>query len=506
MIHLIVSSLCLIIILLILYIIYLKKYVYISFLDKLDSFSDPNDLNHIINSIKNNTDEFNKIKQDKNVIIWICNLIDSIPIISNYNLYSLGKKLLKKIPFIGHNKKFIVLHHKYSEKKISIVLFSFLKDLLVTNTEIKITDEYFGSLSKIICNKLDKIQEISNSTEEEEEMNNIIINISTRIGIIITGNTINNNYSNDFQQIENISEFQKYFSDMGLSAIKYLNKNKDKIILNKEYGNETLVLITNCISVCHVINSICDKISIEEIQSLLDVISNKIIVYQKESFFENLTKLVFNLTLFDIKNLSLDCEIIKIFINTLKYGKINQGIIDTLCNICRNRYQKTKQIVDSGLHTFILDFIDNIFYNKINNDYGDIIISFLEILFLFSKRGRIKKYFSLDNLENLRKYLDYYNDNNDIFSIEICNIIENILNNIKNNVNNYLTEEESSELPKIKFKITNDDDICPICHNEFIEDEEIVLLKCNHKYHNDCIREWSHHLATCPLCTKEIEI
>ena len=131
MIHLIVSSLCLIIILLILYIIYLKKYVYISFLDKLDSFSDPNDLNHIINSIKNNTDEFNKIKQDKNVIIWICNLIDSIPIISNYNLYSLGKKLLKKIPFIGHNKKFIVLHHKYSEKKISIVLFSFLKDLSI---------------------------------------------------------------------------------------------------------------------------------------------------------------------------------------------------------------------------------------------------------------------------------------------------------------------------------------------------------------------------------------
>ena len=172
----------------------------------------------------------------------------------------------------------------------------------------------------------------------------------------------------------------------------------------------------------------------------------------------------------------------------------------------QNVYQKTKQIVDSGLHTFILDFIDNIFYNKTNNDYGDIIISFLEILFLFSKRGRIKKYFSLDNLEKLRKYLDYYNDNNDIFSIEICNIIENILNNIKNNVNNYLTEEESSELPKIKFKITNDDDICPICHNEFIEDEEIVLLKCNHKYHNDCIREWSHHLATCPLCTKEIEI
>ncbi|KAF8012963.1 hypothetical protein BT93_I0968 [Corymbia citriodora subsp. variegata] len=50
-----------------------------------------------------------------------------------------------------------------------------------------------------------------------------------------------------------------------------------------------------------------------------------------------------------------------------------------------------------------------------------------------------------------------------------------------------------------KFNITE----CAICQESFEEGEEIcVLKKCNHGYHENCIRKWLSNWRTlrCPLC------
>lgn len=43
---------------------------------------------------------------------------------------------------------------------------------------------------------------------------------------------------------------------------------------------------------------------------------------------------------------------------------------------------------------------------------------------------------------------------------------------------------------------------CIICYTE---SELVSLLSCNHQFHLDCIRKWTLHNYTCPICRKTIE-
>ncbi|KAJ4874921.1 RING-H2 finger protein ATL54 [Raphanus sativus] len=48
---------------------------------------------------------------------------------------------------------------------------------------------------------------------------------------------------------------------------------------------------------------------------------------------------------------------------------------------------------------------------------------------------------------------------------------------------------------------------CPVCLNEFQEDESLRLLpKCNHAFHITCIDTWLRSHTSCPLCRAGIEI
>ncbi len=41
---------------------------------------------------------------------------------------------------------------------------------------------------------------------------------------------------------------------------------------------------------------------------------------------------------------------------------------------------------------------------------------------------------------------------------------------------------------------------CSICKELYTENEEIVLLGCNHKFHYNCINKWINDNISCPLC------
>jgi len=59
-------------------------------------------------------------------------------------------------------------------------------------------------------------------------------------------------------------------------------------------------------------------------------------------------------------------------------------------------------------------------------------------------------------------------------------------------------------LPITAISITTfEDDLCPICL-ESESDDEIVLLKCNHKFHKACIESQLGYNRICPICRRPI--
>ncbi|KAJ9535220.1 hypothetical protein OSB04_un001695 [Centaurea solstitialis] len=61
-------------------------------------------------------------------------------------------------------------------------------------------------------------------------------------------------------------------------------------------------------------------------------------------------------------------------------------------------------------------------------------------------------------------------------------------------------------LEKVKSKVNtiseDDEDICPICLEEYTSENPRIVTKCSHHYHLSCIYEWNERSETCPVCSK----
>lgn len=71
-----------------------------------------------------------------------------------------------------------------------------------------------------------------------------------------------------------------------------------------------------------------------------------------------------------------------------------------------------------------------------------------------------------------------------------------------------LTKNEMDNIVKEKYKdVKNTKEItsCIICMDEFANEDEVCLLKCDHIYHYDCISKWLIKDATCPVCRTSIK-
>ena len=59
------------------------------------------------------------------------------------------------------------------------------------------------------------------------------------------------------------------------------------------------------------------------------------------------------------------------------------------------------------------------------------------------------------------------------------------------------------------FPYTSEDETqkieCSICLVDFENQDDVVLLDCNHMFHNTCILEWCSHKADCPNCREKIK-
>lgn len=61
-------------------------------------------------------------------------------------------------------------------------------------------------------------------------------------------------------------------------------------------------------------------------------------------------------------------------------------------------------------------------------------------------------------------------------------------------------------LDKVKSKVNtiseDDEDVCPICLEEYTSENPRIVTKCSHHYHLSCIYEWNERSETCPVCSK----
>ncbi|KAI0510038.1 hypothetical protein KFK09_010638 [Dendrobium nobile] len=73
-----------------------------------------------------------------------------------------------------------------------------------------------------------------------------------------------------------------------------------------------------------------------------------------------------------------------------------------------------------------------------------------------------------------------------------------------------------SNSPKLKEKLSNlensimlatdEEDVCPICLEEYNAENPRIITKCKHHFHLSCILEWFERSNTCAICDKIMEV
>ncbi|CAA7053617.1 unnamed protein product [Microthlaspi erraticum] len=72
--------------------------------------------------------------------------------------------------------------------------------------------------------------------------------------------------------------------------------------------------------------------------------------------------------------------------------------------------------------------------------------------------------------------------------------------------NNFLPKYEQLsrdlERGEISSVVEDEEDVCPTCFYEYIEDNPKIVLQCGHIFHLSCIYEWMERSEACPFCSK----
>ena len=56
------------------------------------------------------------------------------------------------------------------------------------------------------------------------------------------------------------------------------------------------------------------------------------------------------------------------------------------------------------------------------------------------------------------------------------------------------------EIPVKNYKIKEEAEQCPLCNIDFKQDDNVIELKCNHAFHQQCAEEWLSYHFECSEC------
>ena len=106
--------------------------------------------------------------------------------------------------------------------------------------------------------------------------------------------------------------------------------------------------------------------------------------------------------------------------------------------------------------------------------------------------------YSIDNI-----HFDFVNNFVDNYNFDY---FDNFLDNFDNleDVKVTLTNDQINKLKQIQLNKTNISEYtndCAICLEKCILNEKLLVLKCTHYFHYDCIYQWlSKESTKCPTC------
>ena len=149
---------------------------------------------------------------------------------------------------------------------------------------------------------------------------------------------------------------------------------------------------------------------------------------------------------------------------------------------------------------------------------------------LLNNPDRLRFLFNNDNsLNNIFNDINPLLLNTDrdesIFGVNINDIFSNLINNTINSQNNLngilnnsfnndksiykkvLSDKGKTQLKKCLFKDSSKtNNSCPIFHQEFTEEDEIIELPCKHCFVPEAIEKWlNEEQAICPVCRFELD-
>jgi hypothetical protein len=86
-------------------------------------------------------------------------------------------------------------------------------------------------------------------------------------------------------------------------------------------------------------------------------------------------------------------------------------------------------------------------------------------------------------------------------------IVYNRINNLFNGkVSIIEVDLEPILYSNIKSKYLETTTCCPVCFEEFKQDDEVILLKCDHFYHHECVNNFILYNPSCPVCREDIDL
>ena len=126
------------------------------------------------------------------------------------------------------------------------------------------------------------------------------------------------------------------------------------------------------------------------------------------------------------------------------------------------------------------------------NDIGDEITNVL--------RNNIRNIFTRNSSYYTQPYFLRYNFPN----VQTYEIDLGVVNNNTNFTNNGLPDDEINQYTTVNTFNNIDNQLniteCPISHEEFEDDTNVIQLRCNHIFKENSIRNWLHNNRTCPVC------
>ena len=171
-------------------------------------------------------------------------------------------------------------------------------------------------------------------------------------------------------------------------------------------------------------------------------------------------------------------EVPNTFMNVqIYYNQINDNGTDNLSNTLNGAFAN---VINTALNNIVIDISNNVNIGPLGSG-SDLMMNI------------INNHNQNQNQNN--------NQNNNLFNIF------NVFNSLTNPPLQTITEESINNLECIPFNEINKDvkemnsEHCTICQENYNDDDNILILGCNHVFHPECIRPWLSTCSNlCPIC------